>query len=173
MLPKIFHFTPLHGITRLETMEREMILFALVASRRAPNTKRADGVNITAAARWVGLSTNHLRNKLRFFAAAGQPIAVAGDGRANRSAQQHSRVVTLLKKLGCKYPPRTKGRFWNQSREELQECFDAANRIRLAKVRELRPDLRVSDEAISLIKTWQAIRRIFERRGFSLSRLRS
>ena len=173
MLPNIFHFTPLNGLTRLETMEREMILFALVKSRAAPYNRRRGKPNVAAAARWLGVSRNTLYLRLRLLENLGHSITLEQSAPRSPCPSHRPSLVTHLKAIGMKPNPTRKNRFWNQSREALQDIFDAANRIRLAKVRELRPDLNPSDEGMSAIHHWLAIRRIFERRGFSLSRLRS
>lgn len=170
MLPNIFHFTPLHGLTRLQTIERETVLFALVKTRRSRNSKRSDGVNVTAAAHWLGIARTTLYGMLSSYVKAGCPIQCEWEPKAPRRQAYCPKVIILLKRLGVVIPP---GRFWNQSREALQDIFDEANRIRLAKVRELRPDLNPTTEGMAAIHHWLSIRRIFERRGFSLSRLRS
>ena len=150
-----------------------MILFALIKSRTAKLNRRNGGPNVAAAARWLGVSRWTLYCRMAGLSRAGHPLPLEKASPKMSEPKRRLTVATLLKRMGMTPKPTRKNRFWNQSRESLQDIFDGANRIRLAKMKDLRPDLNPSDEAMAIIHHWLSIRRIFERRGFSLSRLRS
>lgn len=172
MTLEIRDFTPLHGLTRAETMERAMIFHALRRTRAGQSGRL---VNKMAASRWIGISVAALYLRLKVYEKTGHPITVESRSRQRtgptRSNKNTPTLLRLLPRLGLSNVGGRKGRFWNRSDETLQELLDEANAARLKLISEHHPD-RNGDtaKAAEINATWRAVRKIFKQRGFTATR---
>lgn len=166
MIPglRIGRFIALPGLTRMETLEREVIRHALVLchkhgwdGRVLPGT-----VNKAGAARYLGIGRQTLYMKLRHYAAVGHRIGgqIGGPRRV-----PGDRLAKALKKLGIAMPKT----LWTQGVEDQRDLLREANRARLVLLDLEHPDHGGSAAlAVQTNVAWKRVKTIFKRRGIEL-----
>lgn len=155
-----FHAAP--GLTREQTLMRELIRHALVFCHVHDNKGHPipGSSSIKGAARYLGINRGTLHRRLLLYTRLGVPIAVS-----TRHATGGVRLTKLLVVFdACKPEGLWKGSSWDQ-----RDFLAGVNRIRLTMLKDSHPDKGGSAaRTVEINEAWRRIKRIFKRHGIEL-----
>lgn len=157
----ITDFSPLSGLTRLETLERMVILYAL---KRFPATFSDIVGNRSKTAKWLGIGRFTLYRKLSFYNRAGCPIEI------KEFKKGIPKITSLLIFLNVPInKDDSKTNFWDLPMENLKEMLVIANKNRLDLLKKEHPDMGGSTEKTKKINNvWNSIKRIYKKHSIVL-----